>query len=97
MLIYKLSREALGDVWLKILRISNGLLRRTTNIAENTLLDKANFTSNKIAINLLIWSTIDEGDEIDEKMSIKAFSFENNYYKITLNNDESQITRCSCV
>lgn len=95
-LVYRLLREVLPDLRLKVARILRGFERRRFTDVEQKQLQKCDDISNESA-SLMVKRSIapTEGDEYVEIITVRSFENENIHYTVSLN-ASSSICECNC-
>ena len=87
-LVYRLLEEVLKNLRIKVALTQNGVLRRRTNLVDQTQQDESNLISDEVALRYVTrFYSSENSDEIVEKISVKSFSTENVFYTIKINED----------
>lgn len=97
MLVYRLLREVLPDLRLKISRILRGFERRKLNSAERKQLDRCNAISSDTA-NVFVkrcLASLGSDDDYVEIITVRSFQQDDTHYRITLNTSSS-LSHCTC-
>ena len=97
LLVYKLLREALMDLRLKVANVLNGFGRRQMCQAEIDQLNKCNAIADEDAQQYIFNypSSVESDVELEKMIQIKSLTKKGVYYSVSLN-ASSSISSCTC-